>query len=445
MTCASLRSCRSRVIISFALSFVVGTSAALGDDKPPVGASTSASAGAQDVAGTASLEDAFRQNSYAIELHDGMLSGPGAKFLEKSASKAQFVVVGEQHRAREIPEFTSALFSLLHQHFGFNHLALEQDPLSARLASMRPMNGRPDRITTYARRYPDAFTFNTDQELALIASARSKGVPGHVLWGLDQTFGAIHVLDRLVEIAPSRAVRERTARVAAEVRLLEVGRRQDSKSFMLPNVGKSSDFLALPNFYPHPSGSEPDFLITQLFTSLEIYRNWWLATTSNQPTRWAQSHDREENMKELFMAEYRAAQQAGEMLPKVVAKLGHYHAIRGENWSDLPSLGEFMAEFAKSNGMSSFHLAVWNNNDQPGDYQILAKDRDYGALFRSASARTWTVVDFVPLRGRAYAGQLAGVTPELRKVILGFDAALLIGSGTAGTYEWVGESAAPAK
>lgn len=391
---------------------------------------------------TSALETEFQHNSYPIELRDGQLTGVGAKFLEKASEPSQFVLIGEQHRSREIPLFTEALFALLQRRHGFNHLALEQDPLAAMIAS-GPARGDIRKIARYARRYPDAFTFNTDQELDLIASAgRARGASEPV-WGLDQTFGAIHVLDRLVELAPDASVRRRTARIADEVRRLETGRRQDNSSFMLPDVKKSAAFLSLPEFYRRAPGSEADLLIEQLFKSLDIYRNWWLATHENKPTRWAQSSDREENMKALFMLRYRAAQRAGEREPKVVVKAGHYHAIRGENWSDLPSLGDFLAQFAKANRRTSFHLAVWNNNDRPGDFEILSKDRDFGALFRSASARRWTIIDFRPLRARAYADQLPGLTPELKKVLFGFDAALLIGSGTGGTYRLAGIDAAP--
>ena len=44
----------------------------------------------------------------------------------------------------------------------------------------------------------------------------------------------------------------------------------------------------------------------------------------------------------------------------------------------------------------------------------------------------WTIVDLRPLRGYLHAGKIR-VEPELRQMIFGFDAALLIGGGTAAT------------
>lgn len=407
------------------------------------GARVVAAAPAAPPASTAELEQLFRRNSYAIDLENGALSGPGAAFLEAAAEHSQFFVLGEQHRSREIPDFTGALFTALHRRHGYNHLALEQDPLAVRSASEPPLAGHLLRVAGYSRRYANAFTFDTDQELALIASAGAIRTKGRAVWGLDQMFGATHVLDRLARIAPSAGIRARTKALADQIRPLESERRKESGAFMLPDVEKSRAFLELPAFYPHPRGSEADFLIGQLFKSLEIYRNWWLAVRKGQPTRWAQSFDREENMKELFMIEYRSARRAGEAAPKVLAKLGHYHAIRGENWSELPSLGDFLAQLAKAGGSTSFHLALWNNNDVPGDFQVLADDPDYGALFRAVSPREWRVVDFVPLRGRAYAGDLPGLTAQLRKIIFGFDAALLIGSGRGATYALTGRPPPP--
>ena len=107
------------------------------------------------------------------------------------------------------------------------------------------------------------------------------------------------------------------------------------------------------------------------------------------------------------------------------------------------TLGNFSSEFAKSNGLGSFHLAIYANNDQPGYYDILSTDPDYGPLMRAASPRQWAVIDLRPLRAAAFSGSIHGLTHEQRNLVFGFDAALLIGSQAAGSYELTRQAASP--
>ena len=142
-------------------------------------------------------------------------------------------------------------------------------------------------------------------------------------------------------------------------------------------------------------------------------------------------------MKWLFMYQYRKVQAAGELMPKVLLKLGHYHAIRGRSWSNVLSVGNFVSEFAKSNDMDSFHLALYINNAS-GDYGVLSSYPDYKPLADVAPTDKWTVIDLRPLQKYAHAGKLTGLNSEIRRIIFGFDAVLIIGGGSRGTYKLMG-------
>ena len=67
--------------------------------------------------------------------------GPGFDFLVDAAVDAQFVMVGESHNVKEIPQFTSHLFRQLHERYGFNYLALEDGPFIAELYSDAGVRG----------------------------------------------------------------------------------------------------------------------------------------------------------------------------------------------------------------------------------------------------------------------------------------------------------------
>ena len=385
----------------------------------------------------AKIEDLLKANSYEITLANGSLSGPGFDFLMKATGRTQFFAIAEPHNSKEVPEVTSLLFKSLQRQHGFSYLALEQDPVMARMVSAPGVFGNREAVISLARRYPNGFTFITDQELEMISSIGSvSNGKADKIWGLDQVFGVIHVLDRLSEFAPSRQVRDRTQKLVQVLKQNEADQTKQMKRYTMAEVGNLDEFNHLLQQYHPQVGSEAEFLVAQMLLSARIYKNN-LAAESGQLTGYDSNLEREENMKALFMLEYRRAQAAGDPLPKVVLKLGHYHLVRGRSWSDVLSLGNFISEFAKSNEMDSFHLAIYNNNAS-GDYGVLAAAPDYKPLAEAVSVDKWAVVDLRPLRALAHGGKVTGLNPELRRVIFDFDAAFLIGGASRGTYKLLG-------
>src|SRR5258708_31630758 len=51
----------------------------------------------------------LRDNRYELTVQDGEMSGPGAPFLKRLLSEAQFVAIGEEHGTREVPQFVWAI------------------------------------------------------------------------------------------------------------------------------------------------------------------------------------------------------------------------------------------------------------------------------------------------------------------------------------------------
>jgi hypothetical protein len=326
------------------------------------------------------------------------------------------------------------LFQALHERRGFNYLALEQDPVVTQMVSAKSVVGKRDYVVSLANQYPNAFTFITDQELEMIAEAGSISQgKGNRIWGVDQAFGALHILNRLKELAPNNEVRDRIMKLVKEVEEFEAKRFVSRRRYMSTDVPKSDELKKLMEFYKPKRGSETEFLITQLLASIRIYENNGLAG-EGQLTGYESSYEREENMKALFMHRYRQAQAAGDAIPKVLLKLGHVHIIRGTNWYNIFSLGNFVSEFAKSNNMNSFHLAMYSNNTS-GNYAWIHEDEDYKPLAKVSSTDKWTVIDFRPLRKYAHAGRIEKLRPEMRRIIFAFDAALLIGSVSPGTFK----------
>jgi hypothetical protein len=400
-------------------------------------AASAASARSQVTArDTVYLDSVLHANRYAIAVEHGALTSAGARLLTDAARRAQFFMLAESHYVAETPQFASALFDALHRTAGYDFYAVEFGPVIMHMLSVPGVRGSDERTLDLARRYPHAFQFWDDEELDAFARigrmSNSRTAP---LWGLDNEWGALHVLDQLVAVAPNRSARDTANQLAQQARSLERAR-----PFSLGDVGKrfitspdTAMFDGLRDAFGRAPSTNVQWLLDALETSNRIYVHN-IAAEHGALTGYASNSERETLMKTQFMANYRRARIAGDSLPRVLLKFGTVHGALGLTPSAVTSLGTFVHELAIANGMESFHLAAWLVN-KPGRYWSLSESAGYEALARQGSTESWTIVDLRPLRPLLHAGRLAAVTPQLRTTITGYDAVLLIGSGRRGSYE----------
>jgi hypothetical protein len=153
------------------------------------------------------FETLLNTHSYSIELQDGELRGPGADLILKDASGAQFVALGEEHYNAIIPDITTALFASLHERYGYQFFMTEQDPVMMETISSSPARGDLAKIHALAQSYPMGFTFNSDEELKMLADiGRISTTSEDPIWGCDQAAGVTHILDQLqAELTASSA------------------------------------------------------------------------------------------------------------------------------------------------------------------------------------------------------------------------------------------------
>jgi len=380
------------------------------------------------------LDSLVAANARPLSIDRGRLQGAGAEWLLSQAAHAQFLAIGEEHNVVEIPELVTALLTDLEPRAGYRYVALEQDPVAMRAASVPPMRGRADSLVAYARRYPHAFTFVSDQELAMVADVGhvSKG-GGNPVWGLDQSFGVTHALDRLRAISHGatpqatallRAYRD-TASAKEQVRDLE--------KYHYMSAAKSEDFARLGEAFRDRSGSEAAFIIENLVVSDRIYRYY------RERRSYENGYEREEFMKQRFMDEYRRAETADRTAPKVILKFGHWHLYRGVGPSHLQTLGNFVSELARVNGGQSFHISVHAHNPAEG-FRSLATWPDSfpdPLIARHLPTDAWTIVDLRPLRAnyrRIAAALRSDQRDQFARLVFGFDAALYVGGMRPATY-----------
>jgi hypothetical protein len=362
------------------------------------------------------------------------MSGPGWEMLLADAARAQFVMVGESHFLSDPPLFTARLFDALHARAGFNYLALENGPFVMKQLSATGVRGNMEASLELANRYVSALQFRNDQELEMIVAAGGRSTARTApLWGLDQEWGALHVFERLAELARGPETKEMLDPLIQEAASLEMHRPDDTHPRYITRHLTAS---ALEELRLAFSGvQEAQVLLDWLQTSFEIY-----AMRTDRPRVYASNHRREQYMRSRFMEEYHAAVAAGDTFPRVVLKFGQWHAMRGVlNWGDVEPLGTFLSEFARANGSQA--LFIWTGLvNEPGDVWTLHDTPEYVPIAKAGTTDSWWIVDVRPIRALVAAGQVADINDEMRKVIFGFDYALLIGSGKRATMQKVRES-----
>jgi hypothetical protein len=367
--------------------------------------------------------------AYQFSIENGRLSGPGALFLERQGRENQFVLLGEPHNSRQVPQFTAALFLTLAQSAGYQYLALETDPLFAQEASAAPLRGSIDAMTEWIRNYPAAVTFGSDQEIQMIASVAARSTAAQPIWGVDQIFGITHVLDKLDALAATDAARQTVKTLADEIRSQERLRALDHNYLAEGALPRSFD--TLPSSYAAKPGTQADFLLGQLLLSRTIYQND-IAAAGGAATGYDSSFTREENMKKLFLRDYKSASHEPG-LPKAIVKLGQAHVMSGFSPANITTLGDFVADIARNEGGSAYRIALFLNGVE-GDYGGRLESHTGYAAFADASSKDgWVLFDVRALRGKAFAGHIMPIASEAAQAIWQYDAVVLIPHPQLGT------------
>jgi hypothetical protein len=395
------------------------------------------------------LSEALHKNSHEIRLQGGELTGDGRSYLVKVTHGAQFVALGEEHNNIDIPPFTVALFRLLHQSEGFQYLALEQDPVMMQRVSEPPVRGDRAAITALAVRYLFGFTFDSDQELTMLAQvgalASGKGRP---IWGCDQAFGVTHILDELLAYATdrNRAELETLRSQAAQV---EATRDLRKNTFMQSEVVMAA-IPSLRAAFPDARSQRGTDLVETIAKSSEIYSYYMAGERGEVPGYYSNNAVREDYMKGRFLAEYHFAEQRDGKPPKVLLKFGQYHLYRGLSPTHVPSLGNFVSDFARSkeNGFLSIYIIPLGAADAPGGTGYLPFAGNERSKFLKpfaplADSSRWVLLDLRPFREGPYYRALGDAAPDLtddqrqdlRRVVYGYDALLLIGRSSPATHE----------
>lgn len=376
-----------------------------------------------------------RLRDVRLELHVGPdgLTGNAAPVLEKAIAESRYILIGEDHLTREIPQFATAVCDLMAAQ-KLSAMAVEAGPQAADFVS--GSFDKPDRAARMAalvKKYPDSVAFlNVVQENDLAAhAAKAAHGTGFQLWGLDQEFlgSAGWLLDQMLATRPGKESVAALSRLQKEEQADAAQARQNgdpSKLFLLTATDTElADTSAILRRDENPTAN---FLLHELIDSREIY----LKNAQGSPDSNAQ---RARLFKDNFKHHLQALTAAGED-GKVLVKLGDFHLYKGINPLHQRDLGNYIAELADGQGTASLHICVLGAKGTHllyGGYQqppkkvpfVLDEDQDYRWIKPAIDNQVpgaWTMYDLRPLRFK----ELGNLAPGMARLIDGYDLLVIV-------------------
>ena len=387
-------------------------------------------------ADTAAL-DKLKANRLAITLDKGALAGPGAAPLLQASRQAQYVLLGEDHGVAEIAQFSSAYFNALAP-AGFTTLVTENGPVAA--SALEGMLKRPDAVAAIARfdaAYPDAIAFYTmRQEAEMLAGFALAAGPRFEQWGIDQEFigTAKYLIAQMLAqpVNPAARAKLEALRQMEAVAYQKAAATGNPMEYLMLSAS-DEELASLRPLLAGPKEQTALGLLDALLDSRAIYQK----SASKVPG------DRDlSNRMRLALLKRTLGSRLGVREQKLVVKVGANHAYKGFNPLNNRDVGNFLAERAEGQGLTSLHLIVLAAKGKQLRFAGAGKPHQPapieldGAAFKllagaGATDGSWSLFDLRSLRPglrKLVAGDI-----DMLNLINGYDFALVIPEGSAST------------
>jgi len=209
------------------------------------------------------------------------------------------------------------------------------------------------------------------------------------------------IFRRLAVLAPTVAARALAERAA---------RKSDSAPSRVI-IGYRSEIAELRHAIGGGSG-EAAWLLDLMEQSNRIYEN--NAAPRDSLRGYESNREREDMMKDLFLARYRDAQRRGERRPRVMLQFGSFHGMRGMSPTHVLTLG------GQRSGV----------RDEVGKTLPYGADEaEWAKPMLDAAVGVWTVFDLQPLRAAIHA-RVVAVPEPINSFALAYDALVTIAGTT---------------
>jgi hypothetical protein len=371
-----------------------------------------------------------------LDFDGEVFSGPAWLRLVEEGKAAQFFMIGEEHGIAENPKLAAQLFTEFSRH-GYSKMAIEISPPMAELLDrVLASDGLNGLRQLFARPGGEPAFFGMAEEARMLADVRA-AIPTSdpVLWGTDYEVAGDRQLLKMLESAEKpaeakTALQELSAASAASWAKYE---KTGSPQFIFSFAGDPGLVRAVRDAWPEPDPQSSTVLDT-LEKTLSVNRFW----VQGKP--WESNKARADLQRENFLRYWRAHKQQG-LTPRVMAKYGASHTVRGLSQTAVYDLGTLLPEIAAVEGANSFSMLVlpgadslvavlnpttWSYEPRP------AKDgyaKGVEPLLNAAFEDAFTLIDLAALR--PVVGMSRGqLEEELFQVIHGFDMLLVMSRST---------------
>lgn len=380
-----------------------------------VAAMFSAPAAAQQADNSDALRAAIDENRLEIERDAaGSLSGPGWDRLIANASEAQFFLIGEQHATADIGEIAGAMYRALDDH-GYNYMAMEVGPYGMAAAETMAREGT---LRDYIARPGNAlvipFLFYSEDLAIVEDAARLSDAPSGIFWGIDQEFiaGGPLIAARLEGLARTEAQRAVVADFAALT----------AANPMAVGAAQPDEFAALRAAFDTGEDRDALEIIDAILLSNSIYAPF----TGRGGAIYPANLIRENYMKDNFLRAFERIEARDGTPPRVYFKFGANHMMRGLSSTNVPALGNFLAEWGRTRDFGVVNVMIdclggemrdpRSGETRPCESYLL----EQGSLIREAAGGApLTLIDLRPLR--ALIRRNTEIDAGSRTLIFGFD------------------------
>ena len=387
-------------------------------------------------------EDLLNANTFPIALDDGAITGPGADLILQLAQDAQFVALGEEHYNLFIPAITTAIFARLHERYGFRYFMTEQDPVMMELMSRPPARGDIEQVNSLAQRYPMGVTFNSDEELEMLAAIGGlSDADMDSIWGCDQAAGVTHTLDQLAQAVEDDELRSLVLEKREVAAGAERTRKFETGHFI--SAAEPEWFAELKDAIDPEPGSRAAWLLDVLSNGNTVFGYYTRGEQGLVPGYYENNRFREEHLKDLCLDKYRQAERFDDY-PKSLMKFGSWHLYQGLSPTRIHTIGDFFANVARFNG---FEFLSVNFVSLPEDPSASMKQIGYAWPFiEHLDPAEFAVVDLRPFRhyrNRRMLEEHAGETwatehkDDFARLVYGYDLLFFAGSTKPATFEVV--------
>lgn len=298
------------------------------------------------------LARAAAENAVRLGFDGRTFSGPGWDRLVSEGRAAQAFLLGEEHGIAENPKLAAALFEALVP-AGYARFVIEVSWPMADALDGAARQGVAGLRRQFAEPGGEPAFFGMKEEAEMLVAVRA-AVPGDVpvFWGVDYEVGGDRLLlSRLADRAVPASASAPLARLrdAASAAWAEYAASGDiSKAFSF--AGDPALVVAVRDAWPAPD-AETHRVLDALEQTLQINRLWV------ERRRYDSNRRRADFLRANFRAHWQSAASAGPV-PRVFAKLGASHLVRGLNPNEVFDIGTLAPELAEAAGGRTFHLMV---------------------------------------------------------------------------------------